>query len=100
MGYTGRSACWRVEIPLAMPVIVAGLRIATVTTIGLVTVTRSQRRIRRARLLHLGRVPPLLPDEILTGAVLSVVLAVTRDLLFVRLPAARHAVDPCRSRAS
>jgi osmoprotectant transport system permease protein len=29
----------RVEIPLALPAIVAGIRIATVTTIGLVTVT-------------------------------------------------------------
>ena len=30
---------WRVELPLAMPLIVAGLRIAAVTTIGLVTVS-------------------------------------------------------------
>ena len=39
MGYTGTQRLLRVELPLAMPVIVAGLRIAAVTTIGLVTVT-------------------------------------------------------------
>ncbi|MDP8970274.1 MAG: ABC transporter permease, partial [Actinomycetota bacterium] len=39
MGYTRLRQLIRVELPLALPVIVAGLRIATVTTIGLVTVT-------------------------------------------------------------
>ena len=39
MGYTRTQRLLRVELPLAMPVIVAGLRIAAVTTIGLVTVT-------------------------------------------------------------
>jgi osmoprotectant transport system permease protein len=37
MGYTPAQRLLRVELPLAMPVIVAGLRIATVTTVGLVT---------------------------------------------------------------
>src|SRR5215207_7449842 len=39
MGYTKRQLLWRVELPLALPAVVAGLRIASVTTIGLVTVT-------------------------------------------------------------
>lgn len=39
MGYTSRQSLWKVELPLAIPAIVAGVRIATVTTIGLVTVT-------------------------------------------------------------
>jgi osmoprotectant transport system permease protein len=39
MGYTDRQMLWRVELPLALPAVVAGVRIATVTTIGLVTVT-------------------------------------------------------------
>ena len=38
MGFTRRQLLWRVEVPLAMPVIVAGMRIATVSTIGLVTI--------------------------------------------------------------
>src|ERR1700674_1019184 len=39
MGYTDRQILWRVEIPLALAVIFAGIRVATITTIGLVTVT-------------------------------------------------------------
>jgi osmoprotectant transport system permease protein len=39
MGYTSGQMLLRVELPLATPGIVAGIRIATVTTIGLVTVT-------------------------------------------------------------
>src|SRR5439155_11482684 len=39
MGYRPFKRLLTVDIPLALPVIVAGLRIATVTTIGLVTVT-------------------------------------------------------------
>ena len=39
MGYRPLGQLLRVELPLAVPAIVAGIRIATVTTIGLVTVT-------------------------------------------------------------
>jgi osmoprotectant transport system permease protein len=39
MGFTSSQRLWRVELPIAVPVIVAGMRIATVTVIGLVTVT-------------------------------------------------------------
>jgi osmoprotectant transport system permease protein len=38
MGFTATQRLWRVELPIALPIIVAGLRVATVTTIGLVTV--------------------------------------------------------------
>lgn len=37
MGLTDRQMLWRVELPLAVPEILAGLRIATTTTIGLAT---------------------------------------------------------------
>jgi osmoprotectant transport system permease protein len=37
MGMTNRQLLWRVEVPLALPEIVAGLRIATVTTVALAT---------------------------------------------------------------
>lgn len=39
LGYTRMERLRQVELPLAMPLIIAGLRIATVTTIGLVMVT-------------------------------------------------------------
>jgi osmoprotectant transport system permease protein len=38
MGMTRRQILWQVELPLAAPSIVAGLRIATVTTIGTATI--------------------------------------------------------------
>jgi osmoprotectant transport system permease protein len=37
MGLTDRQLLWRVELPLALPDIVAGLRIATTSTVGLAT---------------------------------------------------------------
>jgi osmoprotectant transport system permease protein len=37
MGLTRRQLLWRVEVPLALPEILAGLRIATTTTVGLAT---------------------------------------------------------------
>jgi osmoprotectant transport system permease protein len=35
MGLTYRQLLWRVELPLALPAIMAGLRIAATTTVGL-----------------------------------------------------------------
>ena len=38
MGLDRRGILWRVELPLALPTILAGIRIATVSTVGLVTI--------------------------------------------------------------
>jgi len=38
MGMTPRQLLWQVELPLALPAILAGIRIATVTTIGTATI--------------------------------------------------------------
>jgi len=38
MGMTGRQILWRVEVPLASRTILAGIRVATVTTIGTATI--------------------------------------------------------------
>jgi osmoprotectant transport system permease protein len=38
MGMTARQVLWQVELPLAAPSIMAGLRIATVATIGTATI--------------------------------------------------------------
>jgi osmoprotectant transport system permease protein len=35
MGFTDRQLLWKVELPLALPEIFAGLRVATTTTVGL-----------------------------------------------------------------
>lgn len=84
MGFGIATQLVRVELPLAVPVIVAGLRIATVSTIGLVTV---------AALIGQGGLGKLIEDGLsrrfstlyITGAVLSVALAVLADAAFVLL---------------
>ena len=38
MGLTSRQLLWQVELPLASPVILAGIRVATVITIGVATI--------------------------------------------------------------
>jgi osmoprotectant transport system permease protein len=84
MGYSNSQLLWRVELPLALPVIIAGIRLATVTTIGLVTVTA---------VLGLGGFGHFILDglrtffstETLLGAVLSVLLAVAVDALLLLL---------------
>ena len=79
MGYTNRELLWRVEIPMALPAIVAGIRIATVTTIGLVTVTALV-GLGGLGALMLGGFRNLYPEiVILVAVILSVVLAVAAD---------------------
>ncbi|HSG78602.1 MAG TPA: ABC transporter permease [Acidimicrobiia bacterium] len=79
MGYTRRRLFLEIEVPLALPVIVAGLRIAAVTTIGLVTVTAlvGQGGLGFFILRGLNR---FFDTEIIVGTVLSVALAVAVDL--------------------
>lgn len=87
MGYTPVQRLLRVELPLAMPIIVAGIRIATVSTVGLVTVTA---------LIGLGGLGYLIVTigtqrgsfgltATLTGIVLAVGLAVLADLALLAL---------------
>lgn len=83
MGYSPWQLLWRVELPLALPVIVAGLRIATVSTIGLVTVTVFVGQGGLGYLI-LGGFKRLLPNIALyAGLLLSVAVAVTADGLFL-----------------
>jgi osmoprotectant transport system permease protein len=39
MGFTSRQRLWMVELPLAAPVIIAGIRTATVITVGIATLS-------------------------------------------------------------
>lgn len=83
MGYTRRQLLWKVELPLALPTIVAGLRIATVTTIGLVTVTAliGKGGVGYFILFGLSRT---FSTAIILGAGLAVILAVGFDVLLLR----------------
>ena len=82
MGYAARRLLWRVEVPLALPAIMAGLRVATVSAVALTTV---------GAILDYGGLGDLLVDgtrtdfkaQVLATSVLCVLLAVALDLLLV-----------------
>jgi osmoprotectant transport system permease protein len=80
MGLTSSQRLVRIELPIALPVIVAGLRIATVTTIGLVTVTALIGRGGLGYLIVNTGINRFFPTSIYTGVVLCVLLAVVADL--------------------
>ena len=84
MGYTPLRRFVEVDLPLALPVIIAGLRIATVTVVGLVTVTALLGRggLGFYILDGIRRSIPF-PTGIIVGTVLAVVLAAVLDLLLL-----------------
>ncbi len=79
LGMTRWQRFWRVELPLAFPVIVTGVRVATVTTVGLVGISV---------VIQLGGLASLIFDgyrrqfttPIVVGSALSILLAVALDL--------------------
>ena len=86
LGYTGRQRLWRVELPLAVPLIVAGLRLATVSTIGLVTVTAIMGdAFGGLGFFILEGYRRGFPTEIFFGAIPSILLAITFDLALSRV---------------
>jgi osmoprotectant transport system permease protein len=83
MGYGPRQVLRRVDLPLALPVIVAGIRLATVTTIGLVTVTALIGLGGFGHFILLGIRLPNQRTATIVGAALSVALAVLADALLL-----------------
>src|SRR5512143_2948400 len=84
MGYTRNGRLARVELPLAVPLMIAGLRLASVSTIGLVTISG----ILGDSFGGLGFFifeRPTFATEILVGAVGSIALAIAVDILLGRL---------------
>jgi osmoprotectant transport system permease protein len=84
MGLTTRQTLWRVELPLALPAIIAGLRVATVSTIALATIA--------AFVIPEGLGRPIFTalreyfkTEIIAAGALAILLAVTADLGLVLL---------------
>ncbi|WP_287124335.1 ABC transporter permease [Chromohalobacter sp.] len=86
MGMTQRQVLWRVEIPLALPVMLSGLRIVTVQAIGLTVV---------AALIGAGGLGAFIfqglgqyaIDLVLLGAIPTIVLAVIADFMLQMLVA-------------
>ena len=84
MGYGRNRMLWRVQVPLALPAVFAGLRVATVSTIALTTI---------GFLVGFGGLGNLISDgfssnfraQVLLASALCVVLAVAADLLLLGL---------------
>ncbi|MGJ6979241.1 ABC transporter permease [Aestuariimicrobium soli] len=82
VGYSPRSLLWRVDLPLSLPVLVAGVRVVTVSTISLVTI---------GALIGVSSLGTLLTDgfqrgitgEVATGVIGTVVVALLLDGLLV-----------------
>ena len=86
LGYTRTQRLWRVEVPLAVPLIVAGLRLATVSTIGLVTVSSILGdTFGGLGFFILEGYRRSFPTELYFGAIPSILLAIAFDLLLTRL---------------
>jgi osmoprotectant transport system permease protein len=84
MGYPGRQRLWRVEMPLALPLIIAGVRVASVSTIGLVTVSGAiGDRFGGLGFFIFEGYRRGFATEILFGAVPAMILAVAVDLTLV-----------------
>jgi len=82
MGLTRRQTLTRVELPLAAPAIIAGLRVATVTTISLATIA--------AFITPLGLGAPIFSaiqtganTEFVSASILAIALALAADALIV-----------------
>lgn len=86
MGYARRERLLRVELPLALPLIMAGVRLATVTTIGLATVASILGETFGGFGFFITEgLNRFFMTEILAGAVLSIAMAFGADFLLVRL---------------
>jgi osmoprotectant transport system permease protein len=82
-GYGAGRMLFKIELPLAMPVIMAGLRVATVSTVALVTVGSIVGPYGGLGNLLLDAVSSQFRAQILAASVLCVALAVALDLLLV-----------------
>lgn len=78
MGMTARQLLWQVELPLAAPIILAGVRVATVTTIGTATIAAAIGGGGLGVFIFRG-IASVDTTEILAGAVPAAMLALLSD---------------------
>jgi len=84
MGYSGAQRFFRVDLPLAGPVLLAGLRVVAVSTISLTTVG-AVLGIQSLGSLFTDGIGRNIPEEIVSGIVTVLVLAIVIDGLLVLL---------------
>jgi len=96
MGYAPGRLLWRVELPLALPTIMAGVRIATVSAVALTTVGAILDYGGLGDLLIAGKQSNF-KAQVLATSVLCVLLAIALDLLLV---AVQRALTPWTRKAA
>jgi len=84
MGMTDRQLLWSIELPLATPSIVAGIRIATVTAIGVATIAAAIGGGGLGTLIFRG-VAMVDTRLILSGALPAALLALVADAVLTRV---------------
>ena len=87
MGMKPYQILLRVTLPLALPVIVAGIRIATVTTVGIAALAALVGQSDLGDLIF-QNLAAFDPDAIAAGAILTAFLAIAADLLLLALQVA------------
>jgi osmoprotectant transport system permease protein len=86
MGLTRRQTLLRVELPLAIPAIMAGVRLATVSTVGIATIAVFVGGGGLGELILTDGIQrQLFLTPIVVGTVVATLLAITLDLLLVGL---------------
>jgi osmoprotectant transport system permease protein len=79
MGYRPLARLLRIELPLALPAIFAGLRVATVSTIGIVTITAVIGLGGLGQLIYKGLIESF-HTPLVVATVLSILLALVADI--------------------
>jgi osmoprotectant transport system permease protein len=95
MGYGALRRLVQVELPLAVPVIIAGLRVAVVSSISLATVGQLI-GVSSLGYLFIDGLQRTFPTEIYVGGVLVIALAVACDLVLVGV---RRVLTPWMARS-
>lgn len=90
MGMTPRQVLFRVNLPLATPSIMAGVRISAVTAISLATIAADVVPLGLGKPIFFG-IHTAFPTEQLAAGVLAILLAFAADLLLVIL---QRAITP------
>lgn len=84
IGYSGWGRFWAVELPLAGPVLVAGMRVVSASTVSLISVG-SLIGVSSLGYLFIDGLNRQFTVEILTGIVATIIIAVIFDLALVGL---------------
>jgi osmoprotectant transport system permease protein len=82
MGMNRRQLLQRVTLPLALPVTIAGIRVAMVTSIGIASLASLAGTSSLGTLIFVG-ISNLQSDQVIAGAILISLLAIVADLLLL-----------------